>query len=552
MRKLIRYICLLLAIGLLCGCAAQPALPEINWGKAEVPSFPPNGLEEDTPAQSQQPESQPEPVEPAEDPDLLPGYTKTQRPKFPLIQFETFGPYTPQEQEALTGNTPWQGLTTWDTKLERRVYNNELCRIENGSHITRMGTCPLDGTLVAACPAPEEQLCLLTNNGDVWFTDLDGCNGQQVGTLKGLEGLEIDNLWANMYTDGEVVWFGYGRQIARLYLPTGRVDSGFLSEPCRLWQPMTRSALYCQYLLKEKEWVTLDSQGCPAYEIEMGTGHLPVRQAGYDLEQNIEQPLTPSQTLQLQSRGYLFRQSETDDPYASSLPHAEYFSVERPVRKATASYIWFGGVSGKPTGPFWFTSCHYYAGDLLDKNLYMTHFSISGSLSQMWSSNYFAIQVDCPLNGHILQTHYSGGVVYLWTDDNKMYCTDVDGQKLQLLGDFGSLVSAAQLADVQFECRFEGPTGWVKAGEQLYRVYLPGGEVETFDFAFPADTTWWWILSNHAIEYKLADGSWMIYNLASGEGSRVDDGEGRLPGAYGDDFNSYLPYYEIPGFDTGV
>ncbi len=487
-------------------------------------------------------------------------------PDFETIPFEpTQTPYTAAERRALTSGAPWQGAMHWGKDLQQNVERREgparddvrdivegVLRVSTSGTYFPIEDCPLNGRLLSVCAGEEDELYLLTKDGQIWVTDTFGGNGKQVGSLPGIEGVFIDEWWVNTCTDGTVYWFVYGQQVARVYLPTGRVDVGALAEPCRIWQPLSRSKLYCQYLTANKDYMpmarfsfyqvpdSLREWPCVGADPDFLTPYnactLQVRQTTYNLEKDSEAALAAGSVLQLQSSGYLNGDPRFNALAAAGRSYTEYFAKERAVRILNDEKEEVRSVPGM-------LYCQ-----VADGSLQLMRESTYYGLIQLWDTNDCVIAVNSPLNGQLEKAHYTDGHMYLWTKDHRLYCADAHGRPIALVADFEYIMAAAQLPKIEYDIQFSGPLAWVTVNNRLFRIYLPGGEIDILDFAFPADATWWQPLTSTAVEYRCAgDTQWWVHHLDSNVSVRVDNGTGalKLPGIYGRPLESYLPYYVV-------
>ncbi len=482
---------------LITGCSKPAQQPD-----SDVPASQPDSSVSSTPAQ---PDSQPESTStppaltPEEELALLAQQIVTNvdrpMPDFETIPFApTATPYTAQEAEALTGDEPWRQDSSF-VFVQAVIDGYEFYVASNPPRLTDN---PFNGTLVAICQTPDRRTCLLTADGSIWLEDWETGEYELAGTLPGVDAVTIDTLWAASACDGEVFWFAYGTQVARVYLPTGRVDVGTLSQPCRLFKPLTRGSLYCLYEEYPDYHSTItEKSGATFLKFLDDDVLLPVTQARYDLDAGTESTLTASQTLQLQWDGCLMYSSENrKDAWDKPQSYADYFAgeyalhtfeqaVEQRHRSLTpvlayAAYPFHydtdqtrgeGSLRNVPRQP---------DASLLQKDLYLYYHRNMGAqydATAQWTTAQLAIHLDCPLNGHILQTHFDGGSLYIWTDENRLYSSDPDGQNPRLLLDLTDSI-APDSAD-ELQVLFAGPTFWLKQGESVQRVYLPDGTCET-------------------------------------------------------------------------
>ncbi len=526
MKKLC-IVCLALCL-LLTGCGRPGPSESVVAPPAESTVEPSSQPEENGAEQpdsqpeengAEQPSSQPEDEAPSGTADLPPvSYVAEEVHDFIRLSFDVAGPYTAQEKEALTGDEPWQGVTDWGSAEKRIAYDGSLHRLSYGQPFLEK-ECSLNGSVLSVCPAPDNRLYILTTDGRVWSTTRSGADPQQLGTLAAVAGQPLQQQWVSTCTDGQVYWFCYGDQVARLYLPTGRVDAGTLPRPCRIWQPLTRSKLYCQYLLADEGYVPIYRMKYyeqptvyewPAYESQNNftARLLHTLQAGYDLESNAEYQLFTVQHPLLQQQ-----------PAGSAPSYDEYFSQERPVRLNEETPLADGSLRfvlrqdcediAKTTIPEnqwkWISSENLKP--IAEQSLYLYRYADNTSTVQLWSTNGTLAQVDCELNGQILDSYYHEGSLYLWTENNRLYRVNTDGAVQQLLFDTALVTAGAGLQNVTGQVQFAGPLAWVQVQDQLYRVYLPEGQVDTMSFALPAGAESWQPVSNRTVEYTDSDGA---------------------------------------------
>ncbi len=464
-------------------------------------------------------------------------------------------PYTEQEQRDLAQPAyPTGGASHLDESITvPRVVLGNLCIFEEDDQLPTLLDCPLNGQLLSVCVSDEQDLYLLTTDGQLWQAEnaigrLDKAlqNTVHLVDIPGIASHQLDPAWAVTYADGNLFWFGYGDQIIRMHLVTGRIEEAQLSHATRTWMPVGTDAIYYQYLLEAEGYCptySLSPDGenwyaVPEYrQVEPGTGHsgtnvsLPAGHALYSFSTGQETTPTPSSLLLMQRSKQLFPRQAAEgtvtlsyDDYMAqhrTVPlyhHYQFPESYAPTHDRTVCYPFYfdegRGIdwNNRRAQVLGWESIAYEIG------VYLCQRPQANQMPQLWCNAHISIVVQPPQEisfAAVSSVYYYNNRLY-WVDQHKLYMSDIDLVWPQLIWDFeqlpGALPEAESLLPALPEEQFSGPLLWHYYNGRLCRVYLPELIWERMPFD-PAENgltyRTWYPTDNHTVVY--AGGSQTLY-----------------------------------------